>query len=67
MRAPEPIAVREPYFATMCEHCGWRGSSEQCKSYGGPWGDSDVYCPACHWSFCCDEITPTIQAMLEPK
>ncbi len=40
------IPVRHPYYATICEHCDWRGSSEQCGiiSYGD---DADMTCPAC--------------------
>ncbi|MFC2248524.1 hypothetical protein ACETRX_02750 [Labrys portucalensis] len=55
VKEPAPIPVRDRYYLTRCEHCGWRGSSEQCPVYRG-WDDADVGCPACHQSFLCDEI-----------
>jgi len=44
--APPPIPVRDPYYLTECEHCGWIGSSEHCGNGGYPDYD-DVICPVC--------------------
>lgn len=44
--APPPIPVRERYYLTECEHCGWVGSSEQCGGDAYP-GDDDIVCPVC--------------------
>ena len=52
--APSPIPVRGRYFLTECEHCGWVGSSEQCGTNCGDWGDSDVYCPVCERAIDCN-------------
>lgn len=55
IRAPAPIPVRKPYFATRCEHCGWSGSSEQCGLIRYD-DDADATCPACERIFLCDEV-----------
>ncbi|TXN33941.1 hypothetical protein [Methylobacterium sp. WL19] len=47
--APPSIPVRGRYYLTECEHCGWVGSSEQCRP-----DDEDVICPACLLSICGD-------------
>lgn len=54
-KEPAPIPVRDRYFPTRCEHCGWRGSYEQCTEHAY-WDDADVICPACHSTFLCDEV-----------
>ncbi|HKJ60907.1 MAG TPA: hypothetical protein VKA94_02785 [Hyphomicrobiales bacterium] len=40
------IIVKEPYYATQCEHCGWYGSSEDCGEIRYD-DDADVTCPKC--------------------
>ncbi|CAO4183093.1 hypothetical protein [Methylorubrum extorquens] len=46
MPTPPPIPVRERYYLTECEHCGWIGSSEQCGGDAFP-GDDDIICAVC--------------------
>jgi hypothetical protein len=38
------------FYVASCDGCSWVGSSEECVTDSGPWGDSDVYCPRCHRS-----------------
>lgn len=47
---------KPPYFKTRCEHCGWEGSSEECKEHPTGMGDADVSCPNCDKVFLCDEV-----------
>jgi hypothetical protein len=51
------IVVREPYYATQCEHCGWVGSSEDCGS-GDYWDQDDIICPSCCRSIRGDDPAP---------
>jgi len=55
-RIIDSIPIKHPYFKTTCEHCGWTGSSELCKtiSYGD---DADVACAACRQIFLCNEVS----------
>jgi hypothetical protein len=54
-KGPPPIAVREPYYLTRCELCGWQGSSEQVHLAHND-DDADCVCPACDRIFLCDEV-----------
>jgi hypothetical protein len=49
------VAVRHPYFLTQCEHCGWKGSSEECH-LSRNMDDADVVCPKCERIFLCNEV-----------
>lgn len=58
---------KPPYFRTRCEHCGWEGSSEDCKEHPTGMGDADVSCPNCGKAFLCDHIerSSTVSASVE--
>lgn len=49
--------VKDPFFLTSCEHCGWKGSSEMCGCLKDYWSnDGDVTCPVCGKVILADEV-----------
>jgi hypothetical protein len=51
------IVVRDPYYPTECESCGWFGSSASCGT-GDYFAQDDIICPQCGASMCGNEPSP---------
>ena len=47
------------FYETECEHCHWRGSSEDLHLHRYEAGDSEVECPACNRLTVADEVEPS--------
>lgn len=51
------IVVRENFYPTQCEACGWFGSSEDCGC-GDYYFQDDIICPQCGKSMRGDPPSP---------